>query len=152
MRVVEPRRRGPTSRSRREEGDEDLPPALAALVEERRAAKREAAEAAVRAAIVALPPATWREIQDRAASVGVEAELLADGSHLHLATELPALENAGSGADVTALARGQGLVEYGLILAISTAVLTAVWLVVFGGTVSDALTAIGIAIDRATGG
>ena len=32
--------------------------------------------------------------------------------------------------------------EYGLILAI-TSVLTAVWLVVFGGTVSDALTAIG---------
>ncbi|HET9757274.1 MAG TPA: hypothetical protein VFP66_12275 [Candidatus Limnocylindrales bacterium] len=47
--------------------------------------------------------------------------------------------------------QGQGLVEYGLILAISSA-LTAVWLVVFGGTVSDALAAIGIAIDRATGG
>jgi hypothetical protein len=48
-------------------------------------------------------------------------------------------------------AAGQGVVEYGLILALTTA-LTAVWLVVFGGTVSDALTAIGIAIDRATGG
>jgi Flp pilus assembly pilin Flp len=46
---------------------------------------------------------------------------------------------------------GQGLVEYGLILAL-TAVLTTVWLVVFGGTVSDALAAIAIAIDRATGG
>jgi Flp pilus assembly pilin Flp len=46
---------------------------------------------------------------------------------------------------------GHGLVEYGLILAL-TALLTTVWLVVFGGTVSDALTAIGIAIDRATGG
>jgi Flp pilus assembly pilin Flp len=46
---------------------------------------------------------------------------------------------------------GQGLVEYGSILAF-TALLTTVWLVVFGGTVSDALTAIGIAIDRATGG
>ena len=44
-----------------------------------------------------------------------------------------------------------GLVEYGLILAL-TAVLTTVWLVVFGGTVSDALAAIAIAIDRATGG
>ena len=44
---------------------------------------------------------------------------------------------------------GQGLVEYGLILAL-TAVLTTVWLVVFGGTVSDALAAIAIAIDRAT--
>jgi Flp pilus assembly pilin Flp len=46
---------------------------------------------------------------------------------------------------------GQGLVEYGLILGLASA-LTALWLVVFGGTVSDALTAIGIAIDRATGG
>jgi Flp pilus assembly pilin Flp len=47
--------------------------------------------------------------------------------------------------------RGQGLVEYGLIAALSS-LLTVVWLVVFGGTVSDALTAIGVAIDRATGG
>lgn len=46
---------------------------------------------------------------------------------------------------------GQGLVEYGLILALSSA-LTALWLVVFGGAVSDALAAIGLAIDRATGG
>ena len=46
---------------------------------------------------------------------------------------------------------GQGLVEYGLILALSSA-LTAIWLVVFGGAVSDALAAIGLAIDRATGG
>jgi Flp pilus assembly pilin Flp len=46
---------------------------------------------------------------------------------------------------------GQGVVEYGLILAVTTA-LTAIWLVVFGGTVSDALTAIGITLDRATGG
>jgi Flp pilus assembly pilin Flp len=47
--------------------------------------------------------------------------------------------------------RGQGLVEYGLIAALSS-LLTVVWLVVFGGTVSDALTAIGVAIDHATGG
>jgi len=46
---------------------------------------------------------------------------------------------------------GQGLVEYGLILALAS-LLTVVWLVVFGGTVSEALTAIGIAIDQATGG
>jgi Flp pilus assembly pilin Flp len=47
--------------------------------------------------------------------------------------------------------RGQGLVEYGLILAL-TCVLTVVWLVVFGGAVADALAAIGVAIDQATGG
>ena len=34
--------------------------------------------------------------------------------------------------------RGQGLVEYGLILAL-TSVLTVVWLVLFGGAVADAI-------------
>ncbi len=48
-------------------------------------------------------------------------------------------------------ARGQGLVEYGLILVL-TSVLTVVWLVVFGGAIADALAAIGVAIDQATGG
>ena len=47
--------------------------------------------------------------------------------------------------------RGQGLVEYGLILAL-TSVLTIIWLVVFGGAVADALAAIAMAIDQATGG
>jgi len=46
---------------------------------------------------------------------------------------------------------GQGLVEYGLILAL-TAVLTVLILVVFGGTLADFLVAIGGAIDAATGG
>ena len=46
---------------------------------------------------------------------------------------------------------GQGLVEYGLILALTSA-LTVVWLVVFGGAVAEALGVIGEAIDRATGG
>ena len=46
---------------------------------------------------------------------------------------------------------GQGLVEYALMTAL-TGALTMLWLVVFGGTLSDALTAIGQAIDHATGG
>ncbi|MFP5343425.1 MAG: Flp family type IVb pilin [Candidatus Limnocylindria bacterium] len=46
---------------------------------------------------------------------------------------------------------GQGLVEYGLILTL-TSVLTVVWLVLFGGAIADALFAIGNAIDAATGG
>lgn len=46
---------------------------------------------------------------------------------------------------------GQGLVEYGLMTAL-TGALTLLWLVVFGGTLSDALTAIGQAIDQAAGG
>lgn len=48
-------------------------------------------------------------------------------------------------------ARGQGLVEYGLILAL-TATFTALILGVFGGTLADILAAIGSAIDAATGG
>lgn len=47
--------------------------------------------------------------------------------------------------------RGQGIVEYGLILTLTTA-LTIIWLTVFGGAVADALTLIGEAIDQATGG
>ena len=46
---------------------------------------------------------------------------------------------------------GQGLVEYGLILAL-TGAFTAVILGVFGGTLSDILGAIAAAIDAATGG
>ena len=45
--------------------------------------------------------------------------------------------------------RGQGLVEYGLILALSTVVAVAV-LVFFGGTLSAVLEAIGQAIDKAS--
>jgi Flp pilus assembly pilin Flp len=48
-------------------------------------------------------------------------------------------------------AHGQGLVEYGLMTALTSA-LTLLWLIVFGGTLSDALTAIGQAIDQAAGG
>jgi hypothetical protein len=81
-----------------EEAGRDLPPALAALVEERRAAERDAAEAAVRDSIVVLPAAPWREIRDRAASVGVTAELRADGGHLHLIADVPPLDAALSGA------------------------------------------------------
>jgi Flp pilus assembly pilin Flp len=47
--------------------------------------------------------------------------------------------------------RGQGLVEYGLVMALTSG-LTALWLFVFGGTLADALAAIGAAIDQATGG
>jgi Flp pilus assembly pilin Flp len=45
--------------------------------------------------------------------------------------------------------RGQGLVEYGLILALSTVVAIVV-LVFFGGTLSAVLEAIGLAIDQAS--
>lgn len=46
---------------------------------------------------------------------------------------------------------GQGLVEYGLIVVLSS-LLTVVWLGLFGAAIADALAAIGGAIDAATGG
>ena len=46
-------------------------------------------------------------------------------------------------------ARGQGVVEYGLILSLST-VLAVVLLVFFGGTLSAFLQAVGDAIEAAT--
>ena len=49
--------------------------------------ERDAAEAARLESIVILPPATWREIQATAASIGVTAELLDEGSQLVLLTE-----------------------------------------------------------------
>jgi len=72
----------------------DLPPALAAMMEQRRADEREAGAAAVRESIVALPDSTWREIRDRAASIGVSAELLADGGELRLLVDVPPIEPA----------------------------------------------------------
>jgi hypothetical protein len=69
--------------------DGDLPPALAAMMEDRRADARDAVEAAKREAIVVLPPSTWREIQSRASTLGLLAELSADGAELRLVGDLP---------------------------------------------------------------
>ena len=73
------------------EEDGDLPPALAAMMEDRRADARDAIEAARREAIVALPPSTWREIQSRGATLGIAAELSPDGAELRLVADLPPL-------------------------------------------------------------
>jgi len=72
----------------------DVPPALAAMMDDRREQAEAAAEAARNAAIVSLPPQAWRDIQQRAASVGIVAELLADGGELTLSVELAPPERA----------------------------------------------------------
>jgi hypothetical protein len=66
----------------------DLPPALAAMMEDRRADRQAAADAARDAAIVTLPPAAWKEIQQRAATLGVTVELLDGGGSLRVATPI----------------------------------------------------------------
>jgi two-component system sensor histidine kinase DegS len=66
----------------------DLPPALESMLADRREQAEAAVAAARAAAIVALPPATWREIQQRAATTGVDAALGDDGAVLSLRAEL----------------------------------------------------------------
>ena len=74
----------------REQG-EDLPPALAAMIREQR--EDEAARATASAAAPEEPPglsaATWRDIAQRARSLGIEARLSDEGRCLDLAVELP---------------------------------------------------------------
>jgi hypothetical protein len=72
--------------------DVDLPPALAAMMEDRRADARDAVEAARKAAVVTIPPSTWREIQGRAAAIGMTVELAAEGAELRLAGPLPSAD------------------------------------------------------------
>jgi hypothetical protein len=62
----------------------DIPPALEAMLVDRRQQAEDAAVAARNSAIVALPAATWREIEGRAVTVGIVAEQADEGSRLHL--------------------------------------------------------------------
>jgi hypothetical protein len=77
----------------------DLPPALAAMMEQRRADAHTAAERAQKESIVALPQTTWREIQSRAATLGITVDLSPDRSELRLLAELP-VEAEGETAEV----------------------------------------------------
>lgn len=67
----------------------DLPPALAAMVEERRTAQRAAVEEARMAALARLPERLWREVSGRAETLGIQAELLDEGARLRLVVKLP---------------------------------------------------------------
>lgn len=62
----------------------DLPPALATMIEDRRAGAVAAAEAARVAGLVSLSPSTWRDIASRAATLGIEAEQTDEGAGLRL--------------------------------------------------------------------
>jgi two-component system sensor histidine kinase DegS len=67
----------------------DTPPALAAMMADRRDQAEAAAEAARTAAVVSLPAPAWREIQQRAATMGITVELLAAGAEMQLAVDTP---------------------------------------------------------------
>jgi two-component system sensor histidine kinase DegS len=71
----------PARRGRGKRKEEELLPALAEMIEDRRADRVAAVEAARRSAIVPLPTAAWREIQDRAATLGIKAEVRTGEEH-----------------------------------------------------------------------
>ena len=76
--------------------DKDLPPALETMMADRRERAEARSVAAREAAIVALPAATWREIENRAATTGILAELSDGGGTLQLKADIA---TAGDGAD-----------------------------------------------------
>ena len=89
--VDDAEREAATHASRPVSGTE-VPPALAAMIADRREQAEAAAEAARNAAVVSLPPQSWRDIQHRGLSVGITTELLADGGELMIGVDLPAIE------------------------------------------------------------
>jgi len=76
----------------------ELPPQLAEIVEQRRAAHRVAVEEARVAGLARLPERLWREVSGRAETLGIKAELLDEGARLHLEVGLPEASAPGMGA------------------------------------------------------
>ena len=74
-----------------EDTDKDLPPALESMMADRRERAEAKSVAAREAAIVALPASTWREIENRAATTGITAELGDGGATLQLRADIGAV-------------------------------------------------------------
>jgi two-component system sensor histidine kinase DegS len=73
----------------------DVPAALQGMIQERHDARQAIIDAAEQSAIVVLPPATAREVAERAASIGAELEVRSGGGEVRLAVPLPAAEGTG---------------------------------------------------------
>ncbi|MEA2675682.1 MAG: two-component system, NarL family, sensor histidine kinase DegS [Chloroflexota bacterium] len=74
--------------------DKDLPPALESMMADRRERAGVKSAAAREAAIVSLPESTWREIQQRATTTGIVAELSDGGGTLHVRADLGTVADA----------------------------------------------------------
>jgi len=71
------------------EDGEVMPPALAAMVAERRAKHEQAVAAARKAAVIRLPTSLQRDLTHRAQTIGLGAEILDDGGCLRLTVVVP---------------------------------------------------------------
>jgi hypothetical protein len=87
--AVDDAEREAASHASRPANSKDLPPALAAMMQDRRDAAEAKAEAARNTSIVALPAEVWSEIQQRASSIGIAAELTAGGGELRIGVDAP---------------------------------------------------------------
>ncbi len=76
-----------------EGSDKDLPPALESMMSDRRERAEARTVAAREAAIVSLPASTWREIENRAATTGIVAELSDGGGTLQLRADIGAVDD-----------------------------------------------------------
>ena len=65
-------------------GDRDIPEALKVMIDERRAGAAAARTAKHQKQVMALPASTWREVQQRADTIGVSAELRDEGREVVL--------------------------------------------------------------------
>ena len=70
----------------------DVPDAIKQMIQDRHDARVAAVTAAEQAAIIVLPPAARRDIQERAGSIGASVEVLAGGGELRLVVPLPPAE------------------------------------------------------------
>jgi two-component system, NarL family, sensor histidine kinase DegS len=77
----------------------DVPPAIEAMLADRRRQAEDAAAAARSAAVVTLPAGTWREIEQRAVTTGIVAEQSNDGSRLQLRADLSPATGAAAGEE-----------------------------------------------------
>jgi two-component system sensor histidine kinase DegS len=74
--------------------EKELPPALAAMMEEQKADERAALERKRVKAIAKLPSDAWREIQGRASSLGIKVELVDGGGSLRVSAPIPEVATA----------------------------------------------------------
>ena len=65
-------------------GDREIPEALKAMIEERRAGAAAARGSRKQSQVLALPSSTWREVQQRSDTIGVAAELIDEGREVVL--------------------------------------------------------------------
>ena len=87
------RSRDPERRTGR--SSEEMPAALRAIIEDRQADASAAAEQARKARFSPLPAAAWREVEGRAAVLGITAQLLEGGTAVRLVARLPAAVEVG---------------------------------------------------------